>query len=214
MREPTAIAVTPAADGKASRKAGRPPQDTPKSERQNSIAAAALQLFSEFGFDAVSNKDLGAAAGINPALIYYYFEDKDDLFRFVVRKALADALAAYEKIRQEQVGIGSLEAWLSSNLLLVGDISRFLKVIVDYAHSPRRCPETDEAIARFYDTEVRLLGTALLDEYKLAPVDAANLAELMSVFLDGVMVARAVRPQMIDTGKIVDVMRGLLRPKG
>src|SRR5258708_39608500 len=74
--------------GKSRRKAGRPPLEAPNLERRDSIAAAALKLFSEIGFAAVSNKELGETAGIQPALIYYYFKDKNDLFHSVVSKAL------------------------------------------------------------------------------------------------------------------------------
>lgn len=204
--------VTAPATNKAARRVGRPAVDTPNEERRDSIAAAALKLFSEFGFAAVSNKELGEAAGINPALIYYYFEDKDDLFQFVVRKALADALAAYEDIRRERGGIDSLDAWLSSNLLLFGEIARFLKIILDYAHSGRRSPQTDKAIARFYDTEVELLADALRQEGNIELPEATELAALVSVFLDGLMVARVVRPEL-DSERLVDAMRGLLGRK-
>ncbi len=193
------------------RKAGRPPVDQPNEAKRDAIAAAALQLFSQAGFAAVSNKELGEAAGINPALIYYYFEDKDDLFQFVVRKALEDALSAYDEIKKEKGGIGDLDAWLSSNLLLFGEITRFLKVILDYAHSGQRSAETDAAITRFYHTETELIGHALRDE-GFAAKEAPELAQLVSVFLDGVMVARVVRPE-IDSERLVALMRNLLRNK-
>jgi AcrR family transcriptional regulator len=194
---------------KSSRKVGRPPLEVPNEERRNSIADAALKLFSEFGFAAVSNKTLGEGAGINPALIYYYFKDKDDLFQFVVRKALKDALSAYEAIRREHGDIGSLEAWLSSNLRLLEEITRFLKIILDYAHSRHRSAETDKAIVHFYDTEVKLLVTALRKESKLTSSEATHMAQLMSVFLDGVMVARVVRPEL-DSRRLVNLMLNLL----
>lgn len=197
---------------KPARKAGRPPVEQPNEAKRDAIAAAALKLFSQSGVAAVSNKELGEAAGINPALIYYYFEDKDDLFQFVVRKALEDALAAYDDIKKEKGGIDDLDAWLSSNLLLFGEITRFLKVILDYAHSGQRSVETDAAIASFYRTETDLIGHALRDEGFAAKV-ALELAQLVSVFLDGVMVARVVRPE-IDSERLVSLMRDLLRNKG
>lgn len=196
---------------KPARKVGRPATETPNEAKRDAIAAAALELFSRSGVAAVSNKELGEAAGINPALIYYYFEDKEDLFQFVVRKALSDALAAYEAIKSEPGGAGDLDAWLSSNLLLFGEITRFLKVILDYAHSGQRSEQTDASIARFYDTETGLIGHALREE-GIAENEAGDLAELLSVFLDGVMVARVVRPE-IPSDKLVRLMRDLLRLK-
>ena len=199
-------------DGKKPvRKVGRPAAEGPNEVKRDAIAAAALKLFSESGVAAVSNKELGEAAGINPALIYYYFEDKDDLFQFAVRKALADALAAYDEIKKERGGIGDLDAWLSSNLLLFGELTRFLKIILDYAHSGQRSAQTDAAIARFYETETGLIAHALADEGAKVR-EAEDLAQLVSVFLDGIMVARVVRPE-VDSERLIELMRGLLKRK-
>jgi AcrR family transcriptional regulator len=191
-------------------KVGRPPLEGPNEEKRNSIADAALKLFSEFGFASVSNKELGEAADIHPALIYYYFKDKDDLFQFVVRKSLTDALAAYDKIKRQHGSVGSIEAWLSSNILLSKELNRFLKVVLDYTHSGRRSPETDAAIAKFYDTEVGLLTLALQEEGELPSPEASTLAQLVSVFLDGLAVASVVRPE-IDSRRLVELMLSMLR---
>jgi AcrR family transcriptional regulator len=189
---------------------GRPPIEAPNEEKRKSIADAALKLFSEFGFASVTNKELGEAAGIHPALIYYYFKDKDDLFQFVVRKSLTDALAAYDEIKRQHGAAGSIEAWLSSNILLSAELTRFLKVVLDYSQSGRRSPETDTAIAKFYDTEVGLLTLALHEEDKLPPRKAGDLAQLVSVFLDGLVVASVVRPE-IDAKRLVNLLRSMLR---
>ena len=162
------------------------------------IAAAALTLFSESGFDAVSNKELGRVAKVNPALIYYYFKDKDDLFRHVLEKALADALAQYKAAAGE--GGADLKAWLSSNIALAGPLSRFVKIILDYALSDRRNKKTDAAVRQFYETEVSLLTRSLA-----AKKEAGDLALLISVFLDGVMVSRIVRPE-IDPTRLVGLL--------
>lgn len=196
---------------KPARKVGRPATEGPGEAKRDAIAAAALELFSRSGVAAVSNKELGEAAGINPALIYYYFEDKDDLFQFAVRKALSDALSAYDEIKKERGGVGDLDAWLSSNLLLFGELTRFMKIILDYAHSGQRSAQTDEAISRFYETETGLIAHAL-EEEGAAAGDAEDLAQLVSVFLDGIMVARVVRPD-VDSERLVELMRKLLRNK-
>jgi TetR/AcrR family transcriptional regulator, upper aerobic nicotinate degradation pathway regulator len=184
----------------------------PDGRRREAIATAALKLFSEFGFTSISNKELGAAAGVNPALIYYYFKGKEDLFQFVVRKALADAHSVYEKLRRKQSGIGALEAWLSSNLVLSAEFSRFIKVVLDYCFSKQRSSATDEAIARFYSQEIDILTGALSRETRTKGRQTAQLAQLVSVFLDGVMVARVIRPEL-HPKQLVNSMRALLEAK-
>jgi AcrR family transcriptional regulator len=195
---------------KPKKRIGRPPLEIPNEEKRNSIADAALKLFAEFGFASVSNRQLGEAAGVHPALIYYYFKNKDDLFQFVVRKSLSDALTAYAAMRRQHGAVGGIEAWLSSNILLSAELNRFLRVVLDYSQSARRSTETDIAIAKFYDTEVGLLSRALHEEDKLPSPKASDLAQLVSVFLDGLVVASVVRPK-IDAKRLVDLMRSMLR---
>lgn len=159
-------------------------------DRREAIADAALKLFSEVGFDNVTNKDLGRAASVAPGLIYYYFKDKDDLFRYVLRKSLQDMLACYAEIKGEGRG-EDLNAWIASNISLSRPTSGFLKIMLDYAVSDRRSAETDEAIRQFYASETTILTQSLAGRD-----DAAQLAILVSVFLDGLMASRIIRPEL------------------
>jgi len=177
-------------------------------DTRDAIARAALRLFAERGFAAVSNKDLGRAAGVNPALIYYHFEDKQDLFTFVVGKALSDAESAYAARRNSEHGGSDLDAWLSSNVAISEELSRFLKIVFDYAQGGARRAETDRAIAAFYAREIAVLESALTRIPSRAR-HAAELAELVSVFLDGMMVARIVR-RGVRPERLARVMHELL----
>ena len=60
------------------------------------ILDAAEALFARQGYEATSIKQLGAAAGVNGALLYYYFGDKRGLYAAVLGRVLdglADAVA-------------------------------------------------------------------------------------------------------------------------
>ncbi|HEY7779354.1 MAG TPA: TetR/AcrR family transcriptional regulator [Ktedonobacterales bacterium] len=55
--------------------------------RRQRIIDGALQVFASKGFEAATNKDVAAAAGVgSPGLIYHYFKDKADLFRHVMEE--------------------------------------------------------------------------------------------------------------------------------
>jgi AcrR family transcriptional regulator len=159
-------------------------------DRREAIADAALKLFAEVGFDNVTNKDLGRGANVAPGLIYYYFKDKDDLFRYVLRKSLQDMLACYAEIKGELIG-EDLNAWIASNISLSRPTSGFLKIMLDYVVSDRRSTETDEAIRQFYANETSILTQSLAGRD-----DAAQIAILVSVFLDGLMASRIIRPEL------------------
>lgn len=61
--------------------------------RRRSILAAAAQEFGERGFDHASYNRIIERAGISKGAMYYYFADKDDLFRTVLDTAMAQWLA-------------------------------------------------------------------------------------------------------------------------
>ncbi|MEJ7811133.1 MAG: TetR/AcrR family transcriptional regulator [Gemmatimonadaceae bacterium] len=60
---------------------------------RDAILDAAEQLFARTGFRATTIKQIGAAAGVNSALLYYYFADKETLYREMLRR-LMGALAS------------------------------------------------------------------------------------------------------------------------
>jgi TetR/AcrR family transcriptional regulator len=56
-------------------------------EKRESICAAAVELFIEEGYDSASITQIVARAGIAKGSFYQYFEDKADLFRYLLQRA-------------------------------------------------------------------------------------------------------------------------------
>ena len=54
------------------------------------ILEAAEQIFAEVGFDGARVDDIALRAGVNKALIYYYFESKDAILDELFEKLMAD----------------------------------------------------------------------------------------------------------------------------
>jgi|ERR1041385_8870658 TetR/AcrR family transcriptional regulator len=54
-------------------------------EAPAAILSAATELFAAQGFAGVTIKEISARAKVNSALIYYYYEDKEGLYRAVLR---------------------------------------------------------------------------------------------------------------------------------
>lgn len=73
---------------------GQPKWRRRSEARPGEIVAAALDVFSEKGFAAARLDDIAARAGVSKGALYLYFETKQDLFRAVVRDAIAPNLAA------------------------------------------------------------------------------------------------------------------------
>lgn len=60
---------------------------------RDAILDGAEQLFSERGFARTTIKQIGRQAGVNSALLYYYFVDKDQLYRAVLERFVSRLVA-------------------------------------------------------------------------------------------------------------------------
>lgn len=75
------------------------PADMASGELQERLLDTAETLFAEHGYAATSVRQLAGAAGVNPALVHYYFGSKRALLRAVMARALepmAQALATMQ----------------------------------------------------------------------------------------------------------------------
>jgi AcrR family transcriptional regulator len=63
-------------------------------ERPGEICAAALDLFAEKGFAAARLDEIARRAGVSKGTLYLYFTDKEEMFRAVVRNAIAPECGA------------------------------------------------------------------------------------------------------------------------
>jgi len=94
------------------------------------LLAAAEKLFAEKGYAATAVHELTDAAGVNRALLYYYFEDKHSLYRAV----LDEGTAAFETMLGEALSVPGtyaerLAAFVRGHLNLIrtrGDMARLV----------------------------------------------------------------------------------------
>ena len=63
-------------------------------DRPREICTAALEVFAEKGFAAAKLDEIARRAGVSKGTLYLYFKDKEDLFRAVVRSAIAPNIEA------------------------------------------------------------------------------------------------------------------------
>jgi len=75
-----------------------------KDARPDEIISAALELFVERGYAATRLEDVAARAGISKGTLYLYFENKEDLFKAVVRGNMLPMLQHGETLVQQFAG--------------------------------------------------------------------------------------------------------------
>ncbi len=177
------------------------------------LMMAALDLFANRGFSAVSIKELARAAKVNSALIYYYYENKEGLFKATVEHAISQALENYARLKKRHTSpIDLINDWFLNNLELSASIRKLVKIMLDYANSLTRLPSVEVLIRRFYAEEASILINSIREGSTLGlfkPVDAERVASFVSVHLDGIMVASMIRPRFDVQNAISDLQKFL-----
>jgi len=91
---------------------------------EEKIKEAARKLFTQKGFAAVKTRDIAAEAGINLALLNYYFRSKEKLFEIIMVENLQQFLQGLSLISNEENKsfddliekfAGSYTTWLTKN---------------------------------------------------------------------------------------------------
>jgi len=180
------------------RKVGRPSSPETAFDRSLALKKSALDLLSSGSSGKVTIKDIGREAGVTTAMIYYYFEDKDDLLRSAIEYAIDNAFEHFEKLSQDiEHPAALIHEWLRTHEELVEALTKMMKLNLDYKMGKDRTERTDEAIQRFYDSEKTILLDCVKKGIRLgifAEVDPESIWIVVSTFLDGAM----VRSRIVD----------------
>lgn len=94
---------------------------------QAMILAAAEEEFAQHGFTATRTEAIAAKIKVAKSMIYYYFKDKEGLYRAVLARSHADLLETVEKLELEQ---------LSPEVAL----EKFLRALLDCVSRNPRLP--------------------------------------------------------------------------
>jgi AcrR family transcriptional regulator len=192
---------------------GRPKLDVASRDAETHIREISLDLFAERGFSAVTTKDIADATGYNPAMIYYYFGSKEELFRNAVTLAVERAFKQFSIARE---GLKNpreiIDGWLDNHVKEYETISKLIKISIDYAKTSKRNVRIDGAIRRFYVDERDVLRAALvsgIERGDFRKVDVDETASFISTYLDGVF-ARAMILRDFDPIESIGDLRSFL----
>jgi AcrR family transcriptional regulator len=136
--------------GQHRRGPGRPTERDGGRDVREALLEVAGQLFSERGVNEVSLRELARAAGVTPAMVHYYFGDKQGLYEALLERALSRVLVRVREIVAADgegideiadllrvvVGQLSSERWIPSLIIreVIADTGRFReRFIRDFA---------------------------------------------------------------------------------
>jgi len=130
-----------------------------KSARPEEILTAALEVFADRGFAATKLEDVARRAGVTKGTIYLYFENKEALFKALIRQTIVPVIAMGEALAKSFTGSARdlFERLVREYWRLVGETSLvgIPKLMMAEANN---FPE----LARFYYEEVVTRGHRLM----------------------------------------------------
>jgi AcrR family transcriptional regulator len=194
------------------RRSEKDPAEAPTSkDRRDHLQARklmtiALGLFAKRGFASVTIKDIAKSANITSGLLYYYFDNKEDLFKSSIEHAILLALENYERLKEKHSDpVDLINDWFQNNIEMASSIRSLVKIMLDYSNSEISLDSVDAMIARFYREEMSILSTSIRNGIAAGvfqALDADRVAEFASLHLDGIMAASIIRPDL-DVGNAI-----------
>jgi AcrR family transcriptional regulator len=157
------------------------------------LARIALDLFAASHFASVSIRDIGRAAEVNSAMIYYHFSDKADLICAAIESAIDEAFDLFEKHcknEEHETPADAISDWFDVHVALHKRLRNVIKISLDCRGIVGNIPEANEPILRFYRHEGEILEKLIHDGIKIGifhEVDSAVVATMISTMLDGVL---------------------------
>jgi len=184
-----------------------------KDARPEEIISAALEVFADSGFAATKLEDVARRAGVTKGTIYLYFENKEALFKALIRQTIVPVLAQGEELAKSFTGSARelFERLVREYWRLVGETSLvgIPKLMMAEANN---FPE----LARFYYEEVVTRGHRLMAGVlergiragEFRPVNVAVATKLAMAPVMHAVIARkafsACMPEGFDVGKYLD----------
>ena len=134
-----------------------------KERRRAEIVDAAERLYAEIGWDAVTMDRVAKSARLSRALIYVYFQDKNDLLLAIAERALAELRERFIAAAAAHVeGLDKVQAIGRAYVLFQQEMPyRFDACSRFHAHQAAGQP-TDDACAAAGDAVIAVIVQALM----------------------------------------------------
>jgi len=167
-------------------------------DRAAEIMTAALDLFAEKDYAAVTTTEIARIVGVRHSLIYYYFDSKEDLFHKTIQNFISATQRNYDNMRElHDDPVDRIEYWLANNIELSRQLRKLIKILFDYSGPKGRPLAVDKAIRRFYDAERDIIASGIREgvaQGVFTAVDPVKVATFVSTHIDGIFFSSLMRP--------------------
>jgi AcrR family transcriptional regulator len=166
-------------------------------EAEARLLESALHLFAEKGYEGTSIREIIEGAGVTRPVLYYYFHNKEDVFRRLVQPLFTELIKAFGDIPKHYAEtVGRLKAVMRIAFVTAESNPRTVRLILQmYFSPPQGGPEIDKdkfRRIRFHTVEAILQEG--LDRGELAGGDARSLTLVFIGIMDAHVMAKSQMP--------------------
>ena len=100
-------------------------------ESKQNILNVATKLFVQRGKNGVSTYDIANAAGVNKALIFYYFGSKDKLYIACFKNLVQTFFSEIrEKVNNSEPGLPAIEVFIRNHISTIKENQNVMKMVI------------------------------------------------------------------------------------
>jgi AcrR family transcriptional regulator len=189
------------------------PKPDTVNEAETKLLESALTLFSEKGYEGTSIREIIEGAGVTRPVLYYYFENKEDLFRRLVEMKFAELTAEIEAIKEKVPScIDRLKGVIRAAFHLAEENPEAVHLILQVFFSPpQQGPPLDRVLLAHQ--RFRLIESIMregLERKEISGGDAQSLALVFLGVMDMHVMAKSNRPETRLMPELADGLVDLL----
>lgn len=186
---------------------GISPETSSANEAETKLLESALTLFSEKGYEGTSIREIIEGAGVTRPVLYYYFENKEDLFTRLVEEKFSELVGQIERAKYDHDTCRDrLKSIIRIAFQLAEENPEAVRLILQVFFSPpQQGPSLDrQALARKRFKHIEDIMQEGLDNKEVSGGDAQSLGLVFLGIMDMHVMAKTNRPETRLTDELAD----------
>lgn len=186
---------------------GISPETSSANEAETKLLESALTLFSEKGYEGTSIREIIEGAGVTRPVLYYYFENKEDLFTRLVEEKFSELVGQIERAKYDHDSCRDrLKSIIRTAFQLAEDNPEAVRLILQVFFSPpQQGPSLDrQALARKRFKHIEDIMQEGIENNEVSGGDAQSLGLVFLGIMDMHVMAKTNRPETRLTDELAD----------
>lgn len=163
-----------------------------KEELKEKIIQAAIESFSQSGYDRTTMHDIAKRLGLSKGTLYLYFRSKEDLFIAICERNIlrSDEEDAEFFVKKENVASDAEQIYDNIRRREQGNDRVMLEMVAESARNPKLKRSMYELHVRIHDHVMRSIKAKIDAGFIRKDVDAPSLAIALVALYDGLAINR------------------------